>query len=54
MHLREQYYLDQIKKDKEESAMQLEEANDRYEALRRSWEAHKREVRDPNAGIGPN
>ena len=43
-HLKEQYYLDQIKKDKEESQKSLDGSNERLEALKRSKEAQEREA----------
>ena len=43
-HLKEQYYLDQIKKDKEESQTSLEGANERLEGVKRTKEAQGREA----------
>tara|TARA_B100000768_G_C11266539_1_gene371354 strand:- start:1166 stop:2089 length:924 start_codon:yes stop_codon:yes gene_type:complete len=43
-HLKEQYYLDQIKKDKEESQTSLEGANERLEGIKRTKEAQGREA----------
>jgi hypothetical protein len=43
-HLKEQYYLDQIKKDKEESQVSLEGANERLEGVKRTKEAQGREA----------
>ena len=43
-HLTEQYYLDQIKKEKEDANAALEAANDRLEALSRQKEAQEREA----------
>lgn len=41
-HLKEQYYLDQIKKDKEDAQAALDAANERYEGLRRAKEEEAR------------
>ena len=43
-HLKEQYYLDQIKKDKEEAQATLEGANERLEGVKRTKEAQEREA----------
>ena len=43
-HLKEQYYLDQMKKDKEESQASLEGANERLEGVKRTKEAQGREA----------
>ena len=43
-HLKEQYFLDQIKKDKEESQTSLDGANERLEGLKRAKEAQEREA----------
>ena len=43
-HLKEQYYLDQINKDKEESQASLEGANERLEGVKRTKEAQGREA----------
>ena len=43
-HLKEQYFLDQIKKDKEEAQASLDGANERLEGLKRVKEAQEREA----------
>lgn len=42
-HLTEQYYLDQIKKEKEDAHAALEAANERFETQSRQKEAQERE-----------
>ena len=43
-HLKEQYYLDQMKKDKEESQAALEAASEQHEVLLRGKEIQDRET----------